>query len=121
MLTSGIPIIVNAGTLLIQFTYDSDRQLFENAIDFAQVQVKKLIENHPDFYPMYTEGGQWLHEGPAWTHWCDGFLPGMMWLFCRRLGTDAPEFKYWMQQAIRYSKPLEPRKMDSEVHDLGFS
>jgi unsaturated chondroitin disaccharide hydrolase len=105
---------------LIQFTYDSDRQLFENAFDFAQVQVKKLIESHPDFYPMYTEGGQWLHEGPAWTHWCDGFLPGMMWLFCRLLGPDDPESKYWMQQAIRYSKPLEPRKMDSEVHDLGF-
>jgi unsaturated chondroitin disaccharide hydrolase len=44
----------------------------------------------------------------------------MMWLFCRLLGPDDPESKYWMQQAIRYSKPLEPRKMDSEVHDLGF-
>ena len=25
-----------------------------------------------------------------------------------------------MEQAIRYTKPLEPRKQDRDVHDLGF-
>jgi unsaturated chondroitin disaccharide hydrolase len=105
---------------VIQFIYESDRELFENAIGFAQKQVKRLIENYPDFYPMYTVGGAWKHAGPAWTHWCDGFLPGMMWLFSKHLGNGKPEAKYWMEQAIRYSKPLEQRKTDSDVHDLGF-
>jgi unsaturated chondroitin disaccharide hydrolase len=105
---------------VIQFTYDSDRKLFEDALGFGQNQVKRLIETHPDFYPMYTEGGKWQHEKPAWTHWCDGFLPGMMWIFYRHLGPDKTESKYWMEQAIRYSKPLEHRKMDRDVHDLGF-
>lgn len=63
---------------MIQFVYESDRELFEDAVRFAQKQVKRLIDNHPDFYPMYTVGGKWKHEGPAWTHWCDGFLPGMI-------------------------------------------
>ena len=36
----------------------------------------RLIERHPDFYPMYTMEGRWKHSGEAWTHWCDGFLPG---------------------------------------------
>src|SRR5947199_10534009 len=70
---------------------------------------------------MYTEGGKWKHEGPAWTHWCDGFLPGMMWVFYKHLGPDNPESKFWMEQAIRYSKPLEQRKLDRDVHDLGSS
>jgi unsaturated chondroitin disaccharide hydrolase len=105
---------------VIQFVYDSERELFQNAIDFAQKQVRRLIEKYPDFYPMYTENGKWQHEGAAWTRWCDGFLPGMMWLFYRHLGPDKPESKYWMEQAIRYTKPLEPRKMDTDVHDLGF-
>jgi unsaturated chondroitin disaccharide hydrolase len=105
---------------VIQFTYDSDRRLFEDALGFGQSQVKRLIEAHPDFYPMYTEGGKWEHEKPAWTHWCDGFLPGMMWIFYRYLGPDKPDSKFWMEQAIRYSKPLEDRKMDRDVHDLGF-
>jgi unsaturated chondroitin disaccharide hydrolase len=105
---------------VIQFTYDSDRKLFEDALDFGQNQVKRLVEAHPDFYPMYTEGGKWQHEKPAWTHWCDGFLPGMMWIFYRHLGAEMPESKFWMEQAIRYSKPLEHRKMDRDVHDLGF-
>ena len=105
---------------MIQFIYESDRELFQNAVAFAQKQVRRLIENHPDFYPMYSEGGKWRHEGPAWTHWCDGFLPGMMWLFYRYLGPDKPDSKFWMEQAVRYSKPLEVRKTDSDVHDLGF-
>lgn len=109
-----------AGIYVIQFIYESDRRLFENAIGFAQSQVKKLIEQHPDFYPMYTAGGKWSHEGPAWTHWCDGFLPGMMWLFYKHLGPDKPDSRFWFEQAIRYSRPLESRKTDSDVHDLGF-
>jgi unsaturated chondroitin disaccharide hydrolase len=105
---------------VIQFVHDSDRDLFENALRFAQKQVRRVIEKYPDFYPMYTEGGKWRHEGAAWTHWCDGFFPGMMWIFYRHLGPDKPDSRFWYEQAIRYSKPLEPRKMDSEVHDLGF-
>ena len=105
---------------MIQFVHDSDRDLFENAIQFAQKQVRNVIEKYPDFYPMYTEAGKWQHEGAAWTHWCDGFFPGMMWLFYRYLGPDKPDSRFWLEQAIRYSKPLEPRKMDGEVHDLGF-
>ena len=84
---------------------------------FAQKQIKRVIENHPDFYPMHTVGGKWHHESQAWTHWCDGFMPGMMWIFAKYGG---PETNYWMEQAIRYSKPLEIRKTDLNVHDLGF-
>lgn len=40
-----------------------------------------------------------------------------MWIFCKYGG---PETNYWMEQAIRYSKPLEGRKTDPDVHDLGF-
>ncbi len=82
---------------------------------FAQQQVRDLIERDPGFYPMYTEQGKWRHAKPAWTHWCDGFLPGMMWAFARRTGDQ-----YWVDQAMAYSTPLEPRKLDRDVHDLGF-
>ena len=102
---------------MIQFIYDSDTQLFQDAMRFAQKQTRRLIENHPDFYPMYTVGGKWRHEGQAWTHWCDGFLPGMMWIFSHHGG---PEANGWTEQAIRYSKPLEDRKTDLDVHTIGF-
>jgi unsaturated chondroitin disaccharide hydrolase len=105
---------------VIQFELPTDRQLFEDSFDFAQQQVRSLIAQHPGFYPIYTMNGKWKHEGPAWTHWCDGFLPGLMWLFQRHLGPGSPEADWWMDQAIAYTKPLEPRKMDRDVHDLGF-
>jgi unsaturated chondroitin disaccharide hydrolase len=103
---------------VIQFEQDTDRALFSQTMQFAKQQVKRLIDAHPDFYPMYTEGGRWKHDKPAWTHWCDGFLPGQMWIFEKVSSGD--ESAYWMKQAIRYSEPLEPRKMDRDVHDLGF-
>ncbi len=115
-----VPIIESAGDSLIQFIYDSDTALFREAMAFAQKQTRRLMENHPDFYPMYTAGGKWKHEGPAWTHWCDGFLPGMMWIFAKYAGPDTAAGKAWMESAIHYSKPLEVRKVDSDVHDLGF-
>ena len=105
---------------MIQFELSTDRQLFEDSFDFAQQQVRSLISRHAGLYPMYTKNGKWKHEGPAWTHWCDGFLPGMMWLFHWHLGPGGPDADWWMDQAIAYTIPLEPRKMDREVHDLGF-
>lgn len=105
---------------MIQFVLDTDRDLLESSFRFAQHQVRKLIETYPDFYPMYTINGRWKHEGAAWTQWCDGFLPGMMWTFAKRANNGGADANFWTEQAIRYSKPLEPRKNDPDVHDLGF-
>ena len=87
----------------------------DHAFGFAQRQVRALIERDPHFYPLYTDGGRWRHEKPAWTRWCDGFLPGMMWIFHEETGDKA-----WRASAEEYSKALEHRKDDREVHDLGF-
>ncbi len=106
---------------MIGFEQESDRLLFEDGLDFAETQVRGLIERSPGFYPMYTMQGKWKHEGQAWTHWCDGFLPGMMWIFRKRAAAAGrPDAEWWHEQAIRYSKPLEPRQHDRDVHDLGF-
>ena len=87
----------------------------EVVMEFAQGQVLNLIATYPDFYPMFTEGGKWKHDKQAWTRWCDGFLPGMMWIFARRTGD--PE---WANRAEHYSRGLEERQHDRDVHDLGF-
>src|SRR5687768_11166059 len=87
----------------------------EHAFSFAQRQVRALTERDPGFYPLYTDRGRWRHEKPAWTRWCDGFLPGMMWIFHEETG-DAK----WRASAEACSRPLEHRKDDREVHDLGF-
>jgi unsaturated chondroitin disaccharide hydrolase len=105
---------------VIHFELDTDRKLFEDAFRFAQKQVGSLIARDPDYYPLHTEGGKWRHDKPVWTHWCDGFLPGMMWIFHRHNGPNSSDAQYWFEQAVRYSAPLEPRKFDHEVHDLGF-
>src|SRR5438552_143124 len=88
-------------------------------MDFAKNRLKNLVERYPDLHPMYTMNGRWRHSGEPWTHWCDGFLPGMLWIVAARQPDD-PEGRWWAEQAIRYSQPLEPRQHDRDVHDLGF-
>jgi unsaturated chondroitin disaccharide hydrolase len=89
-----------------------------DALHFAQSQVRRLINNHPGFFPLYTCDGRWFHDQPAWTRWCDGFLPGLMWLFLESHHPDDPDF--WRYHAQSLSAALEHRKEDRDVHDLGF-
>ena len=85
------------------------------AFDFAANQVRATITGYPDYFPIYTEGGRWKHSGELWTDWCAGFHAGMMWLIAERTG-DAG----WRRSAEHYSRLLEHRQHDREVHDLGF-
>ncbi len=89
--------------------------VFEDALAFAERQARRIIAAYPNYYPMYTVGGKWNREGERWTHWCDGFFPGNLWLLHKHTGDT------WLrEQAERYTRPLEPRKLDRNVHDLGF-
>ncbi len=92
---------------------------FERAFAFAQKQVKRLTDNHPEIFPLYTVNGRWIHEGELWTNWCEGFLGGMMWIFTARLG-DSTAGAMWRKRAERYSRLIEERKSVRNVHDLGF-
>jgi unsaturated chondroitin disaccharide hydrolase len=85
------------------------------AMTFAQDQVRHLITRYPDYFPLFTEGGKWQHGKESWTNWCEGFLGGMMWIFFQQTGDP-----YWRKQAEHYSRLIEERQYDRNVHDLGF-
>ncbi len=88
----------------------------QSAFAFAEAQVKSLLRSYPpDYYPMYTVGGKFGHDTKRWTHWCDGFYPGLMFIFAET-NSDAE----WLDRGIVYSTPLEGRQYDRAVHDLGF-
>ncbi|MFN7929835.1 MAG: glycoside hydrolase family 88 protein [Blastocatellia bacterium] len=92
------------------------RHTLENAFIFAQNQVEALLKKYPsDYYPMYTVGGQFGHDRKRWTHWCDGFYPGMMFIFAEATGKSE-----WLDNAVAFATPLEERQYDRAVHDLGF-
>ncbi len=88
---------------------------FGQVLDFAEKQVANLVEQNPGFFPIYTVNGRWRHSGELWTDWTGGFLAGMMWQFHRRTGNAT-----WRQHAEDYSRLLEHRQHDRNVHDLGF-
>ncbi|MBV9121879.1 MAG: glycoside hydrolase family 88 protein, partial [Planctomycetes bacterium] len=87
----------------------------QGALEFAAGQARRIVAAYPGYYPMYTVGGRWHQEGDCWTPWCEGFFPGILWLLYRHTGADE-----WRELAERYSRPLEPRRQDRTVHDLGF-
>jgi unsaturated chondroitin disaccharide hydrolase len=85
------------------------------AYDFAEKQLRRLVTQDADFFPFYTQNGKWKHSGEVWTHWCEGFLGGQLWLIYQR-GRDP----WWRAKAEHYSRLIEHRKIDRGVHDLGF-
>jgi unsaturated chondroitin disaccharide hydrolase len=92
------------------------RDTLQGAFGFAQSQVKSLLEKYPsDYYPMYTVAGRFGQDRKRWTHWCDGFYPGMMFIFAEASGES-----FWLDKAVAYATPLEERQYDRAVHDLGF-
>jgi unsaturated chondroitin disaccharide hydrolase len=87
----------------------------EAAFDLAEERLRRLVEDHPGRFPMYTTNGKWIHRGESWTNWCEGFLGGQLWLLYQ--WNDDP---WWRAQAEHYSRLIEHRKTDRDVHDLGF-
>jgi unsaturated chondroitin disaccharide hydrolase len=87
----------------------------QTAFEFAAGQMRHLVEAFPDYFPMYTVDGKWKHAGEAWTNWCEGFLGGQLWLIYQH--TNDP---WWYGKAEHYSRLIEHRKSDRDVHDLGF-
>src|SRR5215218_2574318 len=87
----------------------------KSALDVAAGKVSRLAANYPDYFPLYTDHGRWKHGKEAWTNWCEGFQGGQMWLFYELgLGDE------WRARAEHYSKLVEGRQYDDQVHDLGF-
>src|SRR5262249_26625769 len=84
-------------------------------LGFVGRQARHIVDCYPGYTPMYTVGGKWNRDGEHWTRWCEGFFPGILWLLHLRTG-DAS----WRRLAEDYSRPLEPRRFDRDVHDLGF-
>ena len=91
------------------------RRKLARALEFAAVQSRRLVETYPDRFPMYTLHGRWVHDGEAWTNWCEGFLGGQLWLLYRATGDG-----YFRAKAEHYTRLIESRKSDRSVHDLGF-
>ena len=85
------------------------------ALDFSAAQARRILDRYPGYTPMYTVGGRWNREGERWTHWCEGFFPGILWLLYKTTGEEE-----WARQARTLSRRLEPRQHDRSVHDLGF-
>jgi unsaturated chondroitin disaccharide hydrolase len=93
------------------------RGRLEQTFAFGIAQLEKMLPKWTSdkAAPIYTENGLWSRPDFIWTDWCPGFYAGMMWLAFEYTG----EAK-WREAAERYTRRLEPRKFDRDVHDLGF-
>lgn len=93
------------------------RARIERAFQFGLIQLEKMLVKWPATQPapIHTRNGVWHRPEFIWTDWCPGFYAGMMWLAFEQTGESK-----WRQAAELYTRALEPRKFDRDVHDLGF-
>ncbi len=81
----------------------------------ARQMIAQLDRYDHGYYPMYTVGGKYGLDRKRWTHWCDGFTPGICFLLAEATGNQQ-----FLDAAVERSLSLEPRQYDRAVHDLGF-
>ncbi|MEM7234517.1 MAG: glucuronyl hydrolase [Planctomycetota bacterium] len=96
---------------------DALKTQLENVLEMADRQVRRTIEKWPasNPAPIYTENGKWYRQPTMWTDWTPGFYAGQMWILAQTTGDG-----YWRAQAEEYTRALELRRFDRDVHDLGF-
>lgn len=112
VLSAMLPVVLPAGYRVDEKFVAASARVWAS----ASVKLCSLVVKHPDKFPLYTEEGKWSVDGEAWTHWCDGFLGGQLWMLSEH-GEDPAWFR---QKAEHYSALIEGRKSDGTVHDLGF-
>jgi unsaturated chondroitin disaccharide hydrolase len=93
------------------------RGRIEQTFGFGVSQLAGMLERWPveKPAPIYTANDVWTRPDFIWTDWCPGFYAGMMWLAHERTGEAC-----WREAAEAYTRKLEHRKFDRDVHDLGF-
>ncbi len=52
-------------------------RLFTLRWRLPQGNASESLLRYPKYTPMYTVSGLWNREGERWTHWCEGFYPGI--------------------------------------------
>ncbi|MFA9441149.1 glycoside hydrolase family 88 protein [Uliginosibacterium sp. sgz301328] len=88
----------------------------QEAFEYVEQQVLRLLERAPDQFPAYTERGIWVFADDPWApNWSSGFLAGLIWAIAQRSGDGK-----WVDRASRYCRLIEPRKHDDGTHDIGF-
>ena len=66
----------------------------------------QLTERLSEFMPLLPDDGADAEpRALAMAHWCEGFLPGQMWILHQHTGDS-----WWREQAECYSRQLESRK-----------
>lgn len=93
------------------------KRRMEATFEFGLGRLAGMMEKWPveKPAPIFTDHGVWVRPDFIWTDWCPGFYAGMMWLGYERTGE-----RKWREAAEAYTRKLEHRKFDRDVHDLGF-
>ena len=91
------------------------REACRRILERGAEKVGRLVREEPEVWPFYTQGGRWIRQGERWTEWCQGFLPGQLWILHDFTGDP-----FFREEAVRRCRALEGRASDPSVHDHGF-
>jgi len=108
---------------------DSDRTAnvsTDEIMEFASDQLRLLINETDAAIQRNPEGRRGPHVNSrsirddslflvASRDWTSGFMPGLLWYMYDFTGDD-----HWLEEARRYTAPIEREKTNATTHDMGF-
>lgn len=96
---------------------DKKTQFIADNVDFATAQTEKMlatVDASKAKFPHSMKADSTVQLTGIYG-WTSGFFPGNLWYLYELTGQDK-----WKQQAEAWTAPLEPLKVFTGHHDLGF-
>ena len=98
----------------------------DEIMEFASDQLKLLVSETDAAIQRNPEGRRGPHVNSRGLRedtlfiipsrdWTSGFMPGLLWYMYDYTGED-----YWLEEARRYTAPIEREKTNATTHDMGF-
>jgi rhamnogalacturonyl hydrolase YesR len=101
--------------LLSAFT-QTDQLPVKKVIELAEKQYQSYIDQYPDSTQhLYSIRPNSNIQAVTYKDWTSGFFPGCLWYLY-----DFTNDKKWEADAKKWTATLEPAKLVTTMHDLGF-
>ncbi len=111
-----LTVLIITFSISISAAAQTNQLPVEKIINLAEKQYQSYIDQYPDSTQhLYSIRSNFNIQTVNYKDWTSGFFPGCLWYLY-----DFTKDKKWITDAKKWTATLEPAKLVTTMHDLGF-